>query len=278
MKNLIGARSLMRGAFLLILALGAAACGGTNSEESAPVQTSQVPATASSTTTSSTTTSTTTTTTTVPPTTTTTTTTTAVPPTTTTTTTPPTPSEQRATLLADLAAEGWVKHENDGGWSIWHPGDWELIDDSDGGLLLISSAERPAIFLVATAMDASADTAGSLDYLLGGAGFAVDDGLLQPFDPEAWFQLDLNFDEAASPLDVYGLELEFATDPSTGEAVPDNARAPTWWYGYYDPDARPATGYSFQIFGADQLAYQIVDLIMLTFEPPGGVPDLTDAP
>ena len=108
----------------------------------------------------------------------------------------------------------------------------------------------------------------------GGADFAVDDALLSPFDPEDWFHLDLDHDGEPGPVDIYGYELSFATDPSTGDPIPDGSVAPTWWYGYYNPDARPATGFLFEIFGHDPSAYQVVDFVVLSFEPPGGILNL----
>lgn len=188
---------------------------------------------------------------------------------------PPSPAEQRATFLADLEAEAWVKHQSDAGWSIWYPPNWELISAEDGRLFLISSAVPPGLFTVGGFLDVSEFDAGSLDYLIGNIAAGVGTDLLKPFDPEAWFQLDVNFDGEAGLVDIYGFELEFATDITTGDPIPEGSRAPVWWYGYYDPDARPATGYIFQIFGTDALAYQIVDVIVLSFEPPGGFPDLS---
>ena len=167
-----------------------------------------------------------------------------------------------------------MRYESEGGWSIWYPPDWEVLADADNDLLLKSSSDNPALFVVGSALDATEPDAGSLDYLTGNANFAVEDGLLHPFDPEDWFDLDLDFDGETGLLDIYGFELEFAMDPATGDAFPEGAVAPVWWYGYYNPDVRPATGFIFQIFGQDTLAYQIVDAIVSSFEPPGGIPGL----
>ena len=103
-------------------------------------------------------------------------------------------------------------------------------------------------------------------------------GGLRGFDTDAWFNVDFDFDGEDGLLDVYGLELEFAVDPATLEPIPEEGAAPIWRYGYYDPDARPSIGYIFQIFGVDAFAYQIIDAIVASFEPPDGVPGIAETP
>lgn len=229
---------------IVIVGLMVSACGGATSAES-PTSPVTVAATATSTT--------------IPA---------------TTTMPPPTPGELRHAFRASLEESDWTVHESDGGWSIWYPSDWETVSDDDGMLILTSNATNPAIFMVTAALDASDTDTGSYDYLVGTTDYAVGDGLLLPYDAESAFMVDLDFDGDSDRTDIYGFELGFATDPLTGKALPEGAIAPTWRYSYYNPDARPATGFLFQIFGQHPAAYEVVDSIVQSFEPPGGIPQL----
>lgn len=168
-----------------------------------------------------------------------------------------------------------MRHESEGGWSIWYPSQWQVLTEETNSLALLSDSDSPAVFVVGLALDAVDVDTGSLDYIRGNANFSVDDGLLRSFEPEGWFHLDLDRNGEPGPLDIYGFELDFAKDPATGDPIGEENVAPTWWYGYYNPDARPDIGFIFQIFGHDPAAYQIVDLVVLSFEPPGGISGLS---
>ena len=56
----------------------------------------------------------------------------------TTTTVPQTPSEIRAATVEYVEGEGWVKYEDETGWSIWYPGDWTVAFSDDGSLGLVT--------------------------------------------------------------------------------------------------------------------------------------------
>jgi len=203
-----------------------------------------------------------------------TTTTTAAPPTTTpvtTTTLPPTPEEARAAFLDSLEIEGWVSYLDPTGWSIMYPSDW-MVFAEEPPFFLVTPSEILGAVSVTTALDAAASDLGSSDYLLGGVDFAVDDGLLTDSDPEGVFWLDINLDGFEGLRDVFGIELSFVRDPTTGEPVPEDANAPTWWYGYYDPALRPNVAYTFQTFGVDPLLFAFIDTIVATFTPAAGFP------
>lgn len=177
--------------------------------------------------------------------------------------------------MATIMDAGWVRYEDSTGWSIWYPQEWIVAFEGEGDLGLIADGgDTSAIFVVSIALNANPDNEGSLDYLVHDASLGQSEGLLEPFDSEDWFHIDLNWNGQQDPLDIYGFELRLARDPLSGDPFPEGSIAPNWWYGYYDPEARPAYGYILQIFGTYGLAYDVVDGIVLTFEPPGGVPGL----
>ena len=205
----------------------------------------------------------------------TTTTTTTVTTTTTTTTLPPTTTTQsladrRRPLLQEVEAEGWTRYEDEVGWSIWLPPDAE-VDETSAGVAII----LPGVGLIGigVAADAAQEDTGSFDYLFGNLDVAVDLGLIRelPVLPD-FFYLDINQNDQEDDLDIVIVETQLAVD-ANGDPLPEDQISPVWWYGYYDPAARPALGYIFQTFGTNPLLFMLADRIILTFEPAAGYPD-----
>lgn len=242
----------VRRAGSLLLAVGlVAACGSGDSRE-----TTTTAVATTSTSQAASTTSTSTTTTTLPSTT-----------TTTTSTIPLTPAELRSEFVAELDAAGWVEYTDSViGWSIRYPSEWEVVFDEPGDTFGVAAAGG-GLLLISAARDATGDD-GSADYLEGNIEFSVDDGLLNPADESAWFWLDHDFDNVEGPLDISGVETSLAVDPLTGQAIPENQEAPTWWYGYYNPDLRPDYGYILQTLGTNPALFDVVDSVVLSFVPP----------
>jgi hypothetical protein len=250
--------SLQRRVWLLGVLVTIASCGGgSTGETTADTSTTTFTSTSTSTTTTSTTTTT------LPPTT--------LPPTTTTTTLPPTPAEQRAEFIGFLEAEGWVEYvEPEKGWSIRYPADWEVVleDPDDRNLTFgLAAADGAGLMLVSIGLDAQ-DDSGSFDYLEKSIEYAVDEGTLNPPGDSDWFWLDHDFDGIQGLLDVAGVQATLVADPLTGDTIPEGAMAPTWWFGYYNPDVHPDYGYIFQTIGADPALFNVVDEVVLSFSPP----------
>jgi hypothetical protein len=154
-----------------------------------------------------------------------------------------------------------------------YPPDWQLLDDSSDRMILATPSNvNTGILTVSVALDASEEDEGSEDYLVGGVEFAIGDGLLREANFDDVFWLDTNFDGIAGDQDIYGLELELAIDPQTGEPIPQDSSAPVWWYGYYDPVPRPAPGYVFQTIGSAAVLFEFADIVVLSFEPSAGYP------
>ena len=131
-----------------------------------------------------------------------------------------------------------------------------LAPPGGGGLLLVS-----------VGLDALEDS-GSSDYLQKSVEFAVNAGTLNPPTDDAWFWLDHDFDGVEDLLDIAGVQASLASDPLTGETIPEGATAPTWWYGYYNPALHPDYGYILQTLGTDQAFLGLVDSVVLSFVPP----------
>ena len=123
------------------------------------------------------------------------------------------------------------------------------------------------LFIISVARDALGDE-GSSDYLDGNVEFAVIGGLLRPANDNDWFWLDYDFDGMEGLLDIFGVETSLAIDPLSGEPIPEDAIAPTWWYGFYNPELRPDYGYIFQTLGTDPRLFDVVDDVVLSFIPP----------
>lgn len=243
---------LRRKAWLPVVLLTVASCGGSSIAE----ETEDNSTTTSTPTTSTSTTSTSTTTTTLPP---------------TTTTLPPTPAEQRAEFIGLLETEGWMQYlESEKGWSIRYPADWEVIleDPDDRHLTFgLAAADGAGLLLVSVGLDAL-DDSGSFDYLEKSIQYAVDEGTLNPPGDNDWFWLDHDFDGVQGLLDIAGVQATLVADPLTGDTIPEGAVAPTWWFGYYNPDVHPDYGYIFQTIGADPALFNVVDEVVLSFAPP----------
>lgn len=186
---------------------------------------------------------------------------------------PLTPAEQRASFLAEKAGAGWLTYTDSAlGWSIMYPADWEIVIQESGLLALGLPGPDGGLFAVGVALDAG-DDAGSEDYLRGNVEYGVNTGLLVPPDYEAdltW--IDTNFDGVQGLYDVYAYDLLFAEDPVTGEPFPPGVIAPTWWYGYYDPVARPDYGYIMQTLGVNPALFAVADDVAKTFTPAAGYP------
>lgn len=240
--------SLRRKAWLLAVVITAGSCGGGPIDEVA-----QDSSTTSSTSTTSTT-STSTTTTTIPP--------------TTSTTLPPTAAELRSNFIQSLEAEQWVEYSDEViGWSIWYPHDWEVVIEEPGGMFALA-VPGGGLFVVGVLLDATDEDFGSYDYLMGNVESSVRDGVLRPIEDAEEFWLDHDFDGSRGPVDIAGLETFLATDPLTGEAIPEGALAPVWWYGYYNPDLRPDYGYIFETIGVNPVLFDRADDLVLSFAPP----------
>jgi hypothetical protein len=185
---------------------------------------------------------------------------------------PLTPDEQRASFLAGKAAAGWLTHV-DGllGWSLMYPPDWEVLT-VDPGQVALAAPGGAGLFAVSVALDAL-DDAGSEDYLRKNVQYAVSTGILLAPDYAAdlsW--LDADFDGTRGLQDLYRYDLDFAADPFTGEPIPAGYVAPTWWYGYYDPNVSPDYGYIMQTLGVGPVVFATADDIAMTFTPPAGYP------
>ena len=242
-------------------------CGGSESDGAAAASSDAQEASASTTTS---TTQAATTTTTAPMTTTSTSTTTTS---TTTTTLPPSPEELREEFLSSLRDDGWQTYVDEVvGWSILVPGDWEVEVEDPGGAVLFMTPQQGGLLVVNPALDATSDDVGSFDYLYGNVEFAIDGGMLRAPADSDWFWLDADFDGSNGLHDIEGVELSFAIDFSTGEALSEDSISPTWWYAYYDPSPRPAYGYIMQTIGVSSVLFEYADEIFLSFEPPAGYP------
>jgi hypothetical protein len=161
----------------------------------------------------------------MPTTTTTSTTTTTLPPTTTTSTIPPTPAELRADFLASLDDDGWTEYEDSViGWSIRYPAGWELVVDEPGSMVAVSPPDG-GLLIVTMQQDALGDL-GSYEYLKGNLDYSINDGVLNTNEKSDEFWLDHDFDGNRGPLDIAGLETSPATNPITGETVPEGVIPP----------------------------------------------------
>lgn len=245
MRRVHGSRT----AGLLLIVFCLAACTSEGSSDTAAAPNVSRTSEPTITTTSSTTTSTT------------------LAPTTTTSTIPPTPGELRNAFVAELDTAGWAEHTDPVvGWSIRFPAEWEVVIDEPGVSFAVA-APAGGLLLVSAARDAASDM-GSAEYLEGNIEFSVESGLLNAPDDGGWFWLDYNFDGVEGPLDIFGAQTLLAVDPVTGEVIPNDQLAPTWWYGYYDADLRPDYGYIFQTLGTNPAMFDVVDMVVLSFEPP----------
>ena len=160
--------------------------------------------------------------------------------------------------------------ESEKGWSIRFPADWEVVleDPDDRHLTFgLAAADGAGLLLISIGLDAVNDS-GSFDYLEKSIEFAVNEGTLNPPDDSDWFWLDHDFDGAQGSLDIAGVQASLVADPLTGEPIPEGAIAPTWWFGYYNPDVHPDYGYIFQTIGADPALFNVVDEVVLSFAPP----------
>ena len=179
-------------------------------------------------------------------------------------------ADRRRPLIEEVEAEGWIRYEDEVGWSIWLPPDAE-VDETSAGIAII----LPGVGLIGigVAADAASEDTGSYDYLIGNLDIAVDLGLIRelPVVPE-FFWLDVNQNDMEDDVDITIVETHLAADAS-GEPLPEDVLSPVWWYSYYDPGARPALGYIFQTFGTNPLLFMMADRIILTFEPAAGYPD-----
>jgi hypothetical protein len=234
---------------LVVVMVAAVACAGdqTTTETIASSTTTTIPTETTAPT------STSTTTTTLPP---------------TTTTLGPTAEELRSEFLASLDGDEWSAYADPViGWTIRYPADWEIWEDNPFDRFVLTTPGG-GVLIVSAALDADDLDDGSASYFDANVDYAVEGGLLREPPTNGWFWLDHDFDDAESPTDIFGVEASLAIDTETGEPLAPDARAPVWWYGYYDPDSRPAYGYIFQTLGTDPLLFQLVDDVVLSFEPP----------
>jgi hypothetical protein len=169
--------------------------------------------------------------------------------------------------MESLEASGWATFTDSvAGWSIKHPSDWNVIEESPGQLYALETSDGQALFIVSLATDAL-DDEGSLDYLVGNIDFAVRDGTLRQPADDSWFSLDHDFDGEIGLLDIEGVEASLARD-GEGSPIPEDSIATVWWYAYYNPELRPKYGYIFQTLGVSPILFQHADDIVLSFEPP----------
>ncbi|MGD2061366.1 MAG: hypothetical protein PVF87_10905 [Acidimicrobiia bacterium] len=195
------------------------------------------------------------------------TTTTTLPPTTTTSTIPPTPAESRSGFISSLTDGGWVEYEDSViGWSILYPSGWDLVLDEPGSMVVVSPPDG-GLLIVTMQQDALGDL-GSYDYLQGNLEYSINEGVLNPNEKSDEFWLDHDFDGTRGPLDIAGVETSLTANPITGETVPEGGIAPSWWYGYYNPDLRPDYGYIFQTVGVSPALFGSADDVVLSFSPP----------
>ena len=240
-----------------VIGLLVASCGTTSNSTDQPTQPTRTSTTVASTTT-----------TTVP------TTTTSAPTTTTTskaTTTSLGVNDRRQPLVDAAEAAGWIKYEDPIGWSIWLPPEWSVETTSSGAFF-----SEPDIGLISfgVAVDAGPGDEGSFDYLIGNLVFAAEvNEVIRELDESAeFFSLDSNQNGEEDLLDIWTVEAQFAVD-AEGNPLSDDHVSPTFWYGYYDPDARPAFGYIFITVGTNPELFVVADDIILTFEPAAGYQD-----
>ncbi len=240
-----------------VLGLLVASCGTTSNSTDQSTQPTTTSTTVASTTT-----------TTVP------TTTTSAPTTTTTseaTTTTLGINDRRQPLVDAAEAAGWIKYEDPVGWSIWLPPEWSVETISSG---VVFSEPDIGVISIGVAVDAAPGDQGSFDYLIGSLVFAAEvNGVIKELDESAeFFWLDSNQNGAEDLLDISSVEAQFALD-AEGNPLSDDVVSPTFWYGYYDPDARPAFGYIFVTVGTNPELFVVADDIILTFEPAAGYQD-----
>lgn len=185
--------------------------------------------------------------------------------TTTTTTIAPTPAELREAFAAELDERGWTTYtDSDVGWSIRHPGDWEVFYSLAGELGL--RVESSALIIVPWE-DVDPAMEGSLDYLVGDVEADIESGLLRESTSDiSW--LDHDFDGEEGPLDIAWIEAEFAVDFATGEPLAEDDVLPTRYYVFYDPSARPNYAYLMWTVGNDAALVEALPEIALSFEPP----------
>ena len=180
-------------------------------------------------------------------------------------------NDRRQPLVDAAEAAGWIKYEDPLGWSIWLPPEWSVETTSSQ---VFFSEPDIGVIAIGAALDAAPGDQGSFDYLIGSLVFAAEvNGVLKELDESAqFFWLDSNQNGAEDLLDISSVEAQFALD-AEGNPLSDDVVSPTFWYGYYDPDARPAFGYIFITVGTNPELFVVADDIILTFEPAAGYQD-----
>jgi hypothetical protein len=210
-------------------------------------------------------------------------TTTTLPPTTTTTLPPTTTTtealsaqELRQLFLDGLDAEGWVTYTDTLlGWSVRYPPGWVVLAGEPGEQLVVLSGDpatddRLGVLTIGFARDASAEDAGSLDYLTATIQYSVEAGTLRAPDDSPALWIDRDFDGIEGTLDIYGVETSFAVNVNTGEPLGDDQTSPTTWYAFYDPELHPDYAFVFQTLSDDPELFGHLDEVLLSFEPPLG--------
>ncbi len=183
----------------------------------------------------------------------------------------------RDTFFQGLDVAGWATYVDEtGSWSVRYPQDWTVGEETvPGSRLTLMTPSMESYLVIAVVRDAIDADASSHDYLARHVEAALRSGVFRSSDGEALSltHLDVDLDGRADPQDIVAVDLAF---DHTDETAADEVGI-TSWYAYYDPGVRPGYAFAFETVGSDPELTRHVDNIVLSFEPPGGYPDLTAA-